>query len=517
MRRKVYICRKKLLIVSIIVASMFGGTHASVNKKFMSTPNPTIELTDEERVFLDELGVLQVLVDDDFLPISYYDESENKFSGIAIDVLQMLAEMLQFEYEIIRDESLNWAARLDKVKRNEIHILGGASRNAERKEYGVFTTHEYFTVNYAMIKSIDNHLYINNMEKISHYKVGLSEGSTINNYMRQFLSDPTQVLNFPSDEIAFQALKRHEIDLYPYNETAFKEEFFGGDLFDFEVAFSMRDTTKRYAFFSPKTDDGKRLVQLLDKGMQHLDIKNIIADRYHNKSNFSVYKDHLENVARLSYYKTIGLSLLLIFLLVVGGAIVLLRREALKKEELIHELHEVHKQLTQQASHDFLTGLPNRALFKDRLLQVSILSKRMERPFAILFMDLDGFKHVNDRYGHDIGDLLLIEVAKRLQSCVRKSDTIARMGGDEFAAILPELHGQNYPDIIAQRILDALSHPIEIDEHICNIGICIGISLFPEHSSNHDELISMADHAMYTVKRQGKNNYRYWQEDLVSE
>jgi len=177
--------------------------------------------------------------------------------------------------------------------------------------------------------------------------------------------------------------------------------------------------------------------------------------------------------------------------------------------EDITELKDLQAELTQKAHFDTLTNIPNRTLFFDKLGKTLAISKRKKHAFALLFIDLDSFKSINDEYGHNIGDQLLVEVSRKLQSCIRESDTLARIGGDEFVILLTEIASNDEPGIMAKRIIDILSKPIQVKAHKCNIGASIGISLYPEHSSDLDELLVLADKAMYEVKHFGKNNCRY--------
>ena len=170
---------------------------------------------------------------------------------------------------------------------------------------------------------------------------------------------------------------------------------------------------------------------------------------------------------------------------------------------------EESKRLHDLAHYDALTKLPNRTLFFDRLEKTLAISKRKKHAFALLFIDLDSFKSINDKYGHAIGDQVLVEVSKKIQSCIREADTVARIGGDEFVILLTEIASNDEPGIMAKRIIDILIKPIQVKGHMCHIGASIGISLYPEHSSDLDELLVLADKAMYEVKHFGKNNCRY--------
>jgi diguanylate cyclase (GGDEF)-like protein/PAS domain S-box-containing protein len=160
-----------------------------------------------------------------------------------------------------------------------------------------------------------------------------------------------------------------------------------------------------------------------------------------------------------------------------------------------------------QAYHDPLTQLPNRALFEDRLGQLLVMSHRQGGHVAVLFLDLDRFKHVNDTLGHGIGDRLLKVVAERLTGCLRAEDTIARMGGDEFTVLLPGIDQPESAAKVAQKLLDALAQPIVIDGQELFAAGSIGISIFPEDGQDPQTLLKHADVAMYRAKEQGGNGY----------
>lgn len=169
------------------------------------------------------------------------------------------------------------------------------------------------------------------------------------------------------------------------------------------------------------------------------------------------------------------------------------------------------------ANYDPLTQLPNRALFHDRLRQARELALRDKNGFAVLFVDLDQFKPVNDTYGHACGDQLLQETARRLLACVRNVDTVARLGGDEFLVILQDLPHQAEAVPVAQKILDALAQPHNIDRHEIKITASIGIAHWDatrDSAQRHDleNLVRQADQAMYQAKQAGRGVYRLWQE-----
>lgn len=185
-------------------------------------------------------------------------------------------------------------------------------------------------------------------------------------------------------------------------------------------------------------------------------------------------------------------------------------------KENISELKRLQQELQELAHSDELTGVPNRALFMDRIQQLMIRARREPGRFALLYVDLDGFKEVNDRNGHLAGDLVLKEVARRIINCIRESDTVARLGGDEFAIIVTDLKHTEQPAIVARKLLELFTMPFSCGEGRCRLGASIGISIYPDHATDPETLIARADAAMYKVKAAGKSAYRYWGQETVS-
>jgi len=168
-----------------------------------------------------------------------------------------------------------------------------------------------------------------------------------------------------------------------------------------------------------------------------------------------------------------------------------------------------------QAYHDLLTKLPNRALLRDRLSIAINQAKRDDEKLAVMFLDLDRFKNINDSLGHMIGDELLQQVSSRLKNCIRQADTLARFGGDEFTLLLPKLkNGRNDASKLAEKITNTLKKPFNIDGHELYVSVSIGIALYPQDGTHMDNLIKHADVAMYHVKGQGKNGYQFYSNEM---
>lgn len=175
------------------------------------------------------------------------------------------------------------------------------------------------------------------------------------------------------------------------------------------------------------------------------------------------------------------------------------------------------EELEYRATHDMLTGLPNRTLLKDRLGQAISSAKRHKLKAAIIFVDLDNFKIVNDALGHSIGDSLLKMVAARFTLLLRSTDTLARLGGDEFVIILPDLEDIDAIPQFLERVLKEISKPYTIDQHEVNISCSLGFSVYPDHGKDEETLLKNADNAMYQAKEGGKNTFRFYTGDMQTQ
>jgi diguanylate cyclase (GGDEF)-like protein len=178
-------------------------------------------------------------------------------------------------------------------------------------------------------------------------------------------------------------------------------------------------------------------------------------------------------------------------------------------KEDITALKNAEERILHMANHDVLTGLPTRRLAMDRLQRSLANAKRNKTMVAVLFVNLDAFKRVNDSLGHDAGDHVLKETATRLCSCVREIDTVARVGGDEFWVVLTNMPNKKRIITIAEKLLNAAAAPYKFNSEEINIGASIGIALYPDHSPTPQGLVNLGDQAMNEIKRKGKNNYAF--------
>ncbi len=187
---------------------------------------------------------------------------------------------------------------------------------------------------------------------------------------------------------------------------------------------------------------------------------------------------------------------------------------SIEAHKLTEQVESSKVALDHLAHYDGLTDLPNRMLLQDRLGQAIEGARRQGRRFAVLFMDLDRFKHINDSLGHSVGDQLLKSVAQRLVDCVRQSDTVSRQGGDEFVLLLPEVEHAEDAAQSALKILAALALPHHIDNQELHTSVSIGISVYPDDGASVEALLQSADTAMYHAKESGRNNFKFFEQDM---
>lgn len=233
------------------------------------------------------------------------------------------------------------------------------------------------------------------------------------------------------------------------------------------------------------------------------EIENYLAKR----------EEHIGQQNKQEFLKILWLSLIVTLFFVALSFMLsnyLARRFSLYESRInndFSELNTIKEQLQHQALHDVLTNLPNRVLLADRLSQSMVQSQRHDNLLAVVFLDLDGFKHVNDSYGHDLGDELLINVSLRMKEVLREGDSLARMGGDEFVAVLTDLTTVEDCEPVLERLLLAASEPVYLGNVELKISASIGVTLYPQDNVSADQLMRHADQAMYIAKESGKNRY----------
>lgn len=259
------------------------------------------------------------------------------------------------------------------------------------------------------------------------------------------------------------------------------ERYFTGKLFDYEIVFSINDNVRQYAFFSPKTEKGEKLIELLDKGMKNLDLKAITGQYYEDKSIFAYYKEHVMQEQHMNELRNFLLLLLLTIFIIFMIATILMRRR--------------NKELEWLSATDYLTGIKNRHALFSEFSDVSRLQDSI-----VIYVDLDHFKVINNNFGHEAGDLVLQEVAGRLRSCLSQA-SVYRMGGDEFLLILEA--GVMFD---GAALLSRIEQPIAHNGNVYQVSGSIGyIDMLECQGMSLNEIITMADTTMLHAKASGKS------------
>jgi len=257
--------------------------------------------------------------------------------------------------------------------------------------------------------------------------------------------------------------------------------------------------------------------QLLGYDEEHYIGKSVLS--FFTTSSKRIFSEILGNVAKNNFLENDRCEVELLKrdgdIVIADMVMQLTLSEDGKFEELSADIRDISERkmaelaLSEMARKDELTGLPNRKLFKE-LSEHSILRAiRYKQNFAILFIDLDGFKAVNDTYGHQVGDKLLIHIAKLLVAAFRASDCVARIGGDEFFVLLEEMSSRREISKVGKKVIHLLSQPVELDGHTVQVGASIGVAIYPKDADDINKLIKKADKAMYAVKESGKNNIAF--------
>jgi diguanylate cyclase (GGDEF)-like protein/PAS domain S-box-containing protein len=300
------------------------------------------------------------------------------------------------------------------------------------------------------------------------------------------------------EEALFEEKERAEVTLNCIGDAVISTDIAGNVSFLNPVAESMTGWSRREAAGRP-TDEVFRLVDATSREIAAYPVAMAIDQgrTAHLRSNCLLIRRDGSEIpiedSRAAIHDRQGLE---------TGSVIVFRDVSVARA--------MSQQMAHSAEHDFLTGLPNRMLLNDRISQAIVSAHRNVKSLAVLFLDLDGFKHINDSLGHPVGDLLLQSIAKRLVLCSRASDTVSRQGGDEFVVLLSETQQSDHASIAARRMLESVAEPHSIGEHELHVTVSIGVSVFPEDGLDAETLLKNADTAMYQAKEHGRNSYQYF-------
>ena len=449
-----------------------------------------LKLTDAEALWLKERGTIKFGVTKNWLPIEFVDKFGD-FKGINLDVFELIAQRLNTNIEYTAYN--NFDELYQALLAGEVDAVGSVMATESRKKQVLFTD-SYWSMPWVIVhpRELGNQL---NLEDFKGKSLAISKGFYLTAIIREEFPSITLKLVDVNEE-GLLAVQKGMVDGYIDNLSS------GTQLLKREsmisLGMSVLDEVDKNGNHIAINKELPILATVLKKAV--LTISDVESQQIYEKWFDISIETGLDKNVVMRVAAQIGVLIVIIIVIIM----VWNRRLYLE----IKNRKRLEQQMKYMATHDDLTGLANRLLLKDRLSTAITFHQRQQLSIAVLFIDLDGFKNINDNYGHDIGDELLIEVASRLEGCVRESDTAVRFGGDEFVLLLTGLHNQNEAAYVAEKVLKIIQQPIELSSSdIATIGCSIGIAMYPDDGGSDIDLLKVADSLMYKVKASGKNNY----------
>lgn len=448
-----------------------------------------VPLTQAEQSWVSEHPVLRIGMLNNWPPMEFKDDEGNP-AGVTVDLVSLLGQRINvhFEIELYADFNL----MLEDLKLKKLDLVANTSDQDDRHSYARFTD-EFWPAKWVLISNDNRDLVVSATEldgkRIAIYK-DYQMAKRINEVYPLIDVIPVNSLRAGLD-----LMQQHKVDFVMDSvETTSEILREAGYMY---LRLQVLDDLPSYPSLIAVREDYAPLVTMLNKGLRSItaEDRQLLYQKWFNfQINQGINKAQLHQLM----WQIGGAAALLI-------AVVLGWNLSLRSEVLLRR--QAEQKMRFMATHDDLTKIPNRSLIKERIEQALLQHARHNEILALLFLDLDGFKEVNDQYGHDIGDELLLKLAGILGEAVRKSDTVARFGGDEFAILLTGLLSRDDAAIVAEKILHQLAQPFALSVGEVQISASIGIAIYPDDGTDCAKLLKVADSLMYRVKQQGKNQY----------
>ncbi|RVU40560.1 transporter substrate-binding domain-containing protein [Rheinheimera riviphila] len=452
-----------------------------------------VPLTTAEKDWLSQHPQLKVGVLADWAPMEFIDEN-GQFSGVTQDVLHKLNQRLGTNFVAVPFQ--HWDDLQQAFRDGQLDVVANMSDLPERRKYAAFSIN-FWPLQWTLI-SHNSTAEISQLKQLQGKKIAVLKEYQIAKYFE--LNFPTiALLHVESLDEGLKALQRGEADFVV--DTVVSSGRALRQTENRNLRMHLPTDMPTYPSLFAVRKDWPELLKILDKGLKTLTEadRSEILDRW-----FTV-----EIRQGVDEGKVADLILQIVGIGVFLLALVFFWNMSLRRE--IGLRRDMEQKMRFMATHDDLTKLANRNLLEERLTQALHQHARHHEKLALLFLDLDGFKEVNDRFGHHVGDELLIKVADVLNHCVRKSDTVARFGGDEFVILLTAMLDKDDAAIVAEKILLHLSTPLQLSACSAQVGASIGIALYPDNGTDSQQMMKAADSLMYQAKQQGKGCYRFSQ------
>jgi len=439
-------------------------------------------------------------------PVVLQDEN-GQWRGIAVDTLRYIADQKNWKLEFV---SGSFADHLNNLQQHNIDILSAIAYSDKRAKKYTYTQNSLIS-NWGLVYAQANSK-IGSLLELEGKRIAVMRNNIHEKAFRDLAEKfgvKLELIEYNNFNDVMQSVHSGETDAGVANRLYGALNANSYQLVETGIVFNPINIH----FASPHAEHSA-LLETIDQQLNALKVDKDSA--YYSALN------HWMNQAPTIHFPKwliwLALGLFGIVLLMIGITVLLRRQVASRTRDLQAEVDErckTQERLDRLAYYDSLTGLPNRVSFSENLKVAIASARRRKYKVAILFIDLDRFKTINDSLGHDAGDQLILHVAKRLQCCLRDEDNINRFGGDEFVAILPGIDNISDVNIVAERMLKCMSQKIDIGITQIYSTVSIGIALFPDDDENREGLLKNADVAMYHAKEKGGNNYQFYNAEFT--
>ncbi|MGB1261502.1 MAG: transporter substrate-binding domain-containing protein [Cognaticolwellia sp.] len=448
-----------------------------------------LTLTAQESLWLKQHNHISFGITKNWAPIEFVDRY-GEFKGINPDIIQLLAQRLNItiDYRVYD----NFDTMYQGVLTGDVDVIGSVVANEERKEQVLFTE-SYWHMPWVILHPMELGKQLN-LDNFKGKSLAIAKGYYLVSRIRN--EYPTITLRLvDNSEQGLLAVQKGLVDGFIDNLSSGSELLKRESLVN--LTMSVLEGVDVEANHLAVNKALPTLANILNKAV--LTISDADSQQIYEKwFDISIETGLNKNVV-LRVAAQIAVVIMIIIVVIMAW------NRRLYRE--IKSRRELEKQMKHMATHDDLTGLANRILLKDRLSNAVKFHQRQKLKIAVLFIDLDGFKGINDTYGHDVGDELLVDVATRLKGCVRESDTVVRFGGDEFVILLTGLHNQDEAAYVADKVLNVIQQPLALSAVNATIGCSMGIAMYPGDGNSDNELLKVADSLMYKAKAAGKNHF----------
>lgn len=448
----------------------------------------SIPLPAEQRLWLEQRGQIRVGVLENWAPIEFVDEF-GQVKGLTRDIVDRISLRLGMQVQFVPYG--NFEQMLADLQQRKLDVVANMADLPDRRQYANFSVN-FWPLQWALLGRQAEQ--VQTIEQIRSHKIVVpNDYRILDTLTKQFANE--QIIRVRNSEDAFEVLLQGKADylvdtallaarILQRPEAAGLRLHFPADLPTIPMLFGVRN-------------DQPELLAILNAGLKSLNE----SDKTELKrawSSVDAGVHHSDDRIVSLAFQIVGVALLLF-------AVVFFWNLSLRRE--VSARRDIEQKMRFMATHDDLTKLANRSLLMERLSQAILQHARHQEKLALLFVDLDGFKAVNDQYGHDVGDELLVRIAGILQHCVRKSDTAARFGGDEFVILLTGLMDKDDAAIVAEKVLMHLQEPLQLSVCQAQVGASIGIAVYPDNGADAAAMLKAADGLMYVAKQAGKGRY----------